>query len=327
MSDIQETNVTPSRKRTEIETMVSNVFDSQLFESQRRLKDILQQTKSEFIKRGTIKSGIYFSEICRIMLDELRECVFKTIEEIEDARKENKRKDNSILWEITESKISEKIKQQIPNLKANLKSHVTNTDAVFLRVLMSLDASISQTVLSIDHTAKKKIASLKSKAIFIELKTPEDRISRGIPDVAVMMWFPDKETQNDQLQRSIEKFKIIVEAIHEASEGKATVMKFDDPSNVPQDRISNSVEEWLQKSVLVICDLEGNRPNVFYEFGYARAAGTDVIATKPSQQDIDFHLRQWQMVNYTDLSQLKTDLIVKVKRCLEKYDLSGDITQ
>ncbi len=326
MTSNQEIPQSPSKNKTAIEKMVIDVFNTHDEQSKRMLKDEIDKTKSYFATRGTIGGGPYYSTLCKVMTESLRRCIEGTIDEIEAAKKETKRKDSSILWDICEEIINKQIKIEVPRIQANLKSHLrTGANAADARSLAFLDQQISQTALSIDHFARQKISSLKSKAIFIDLKTPEDRLSRGIPDVAVMMWFPDKKTHPKDAERAAEKFQIISEAVKEASDNRASIMKFNDPENVPQDRISASVEEWLEKSVLVICDLEANRPNVFYEFGYSRAAGTDVIATKPTDHPVDFHLTQWQMVEYADWPQLKSDLIVKVKRCLEKYDLTGDI--
>jgi len=116
-------------------------------------------------------------------------------------------------------------------------------------------------------------------------------------------------------------------AVAEASNGQATVNKFDDPSVIPQDRISASIEVWLEKAVVVICDLAGQRHNVYYEFGYTRAVGTEVLLACP-QTDGDktkLHLGHWQRMEYADLNELNGKLMEKLKVILPKYDLSGTI--
>ncbi len=158
------------------------------------------------------------------------------------------------------------------------------------------------------------------------MKSAADRKANQIPDVAVMMWFPDKEKHGEEpVKWAQSKFEAVVESVNEVSKGLATVDKIDNPSLVHKDRISPSVELWLAKSVLVICDLEGNRPNVFYEFGYARAMGTDVIAVRPKGQETDFHLAQWTIDEYDDLSELKQKLLPRLQRVLTNYDLSGSV--
>lgn len=323
----QDNTLSSSRNKILIEKMVNDVFQVHDNQSKKILKDEIDKAKSHFATRGTIGGGPYYSELCRLMLESLRRCIEDCIDEIETARKEANRKDSSILWDICEEILTKQIKNEVPRIQANLKSYLrTGANASDARSLAYLDAQVSQMALSIDHFARQKIASLKSKSIFIDLKTPEDRLSRGIPDVAVMMWFPNPENHPEEtLQRANQKYKIIEEAVQEASNNKATVMKFDDPKNVPQDRIPSSVEEWLEKAVLVICDLEGNRPNVFYEFGYTRAVGTDLLVTNPKGNKPDHYLEQWQAFLYSDLTELKEGLITKIKKCIEKYDLTGDI--
>lgn len=158
------------------------------------------------------------------------------------------------------------------------------------------------------------------------MKSAADRKANDIPDVAVMMWFPIPERDGQEAtDRAGAKYKAICDAVGAASKGLATVNKIDDPTLVHKDRISPSVETWLSKSVLVICDLEANRPNVFYEFGFARATGTDVIAIRPDGEKTDFHLAQWTIDSYRDFEELKQKITPRIERVLSNYDLSGSV--
>jgi hypothetical protein len=169
---------------------------------------------------------------------------------------------------------------------------------------------------------------MRVKSQFITLKTPDDRRANGVPDVAVMMWFPDPKSDNAEIvEAAKQRYDTIKQAVSVASNGLATVNKIDDPSVIPQDRISASIEVWLEKSVVVICDLAGQRQNVYYEFGYTRAIGTDVLLTCPQSEakDTKLHLGHWQQLQYADLSELQKKLVEKLKVLLPKYDLSGSL--
>jgi hypothetical protein len=151
------------------------------------------------------------------------------------------------------------------------------------------------------------------KSEFVVLKTAEDRRANGVPDVAV--------TQED-INAANERYVKIQEAVKEASRGLATVNKLDDPSVISQDRISEATETWLEKAAVVICDLTGHRQNVYYEFGFTRAIGTDLLLTCPTgeAEQVRFHLGQWQR----DPADLKIQLTEKLTTLLSKYDLSGN---
>jgi hypothetical protein len=173
-----------------------------------------------------------------------------------------------------------------------------------------------------------RIHELRTKSQFIVLKSPDDRRANGVPDVAVMMWFPNPETERkEDVDAAKARYEIFKESVAEASNGLATLNKIDDPSIVPQDRISAAVEVWLEKAVVVICDLAGQRHNVYYEFGYARATGTEVLLTCPKSEasSTKLHLGHWQRVEYSNLEELKTGLIEKLKVLMPKYDLSGSV--
>ena len=315
-----------SQSKVKIEKMVDSSFEMNYAEAKEKLRLDLKTLRSDFSKKGTVESGAYLVESCKLTIASLKESVNKTINDVEELREKIRRKDSSIYWSVTEDCLQEKIRRVKPTLivdvKTSTKSRLWNDHGISL----SVNSQIEQSVSSIVHNARQKLLSLKSKAIVVEMKTPDDRLARGIPDVAIMMWFPSvPKSSQIVVDRAVEKYKLIEKAVKDVTGGRATVMKFDDPENIPQDRISSSIEEWLEKSVLVICDLEGNRPNVFYEFGYARASGANVLATKPANEEVDFHLTQWQMINYADLNDLKDQLDIKVKKCLEGFDLSNDI--
>jgi hypothetical protein len=253
----------------------------------------------------------------------LQNAVDDTIDEIESARREARRKDSSALWDTTKEILSEICDTEVTRANNQAVDIVgqTSRDGTFASIAAQ---HFSQFGSNLRWRIQTKIASLKAKSEFIALKTPEDRIAHGVPDVAIMMWFPTAERDGQEAcEKAQNKFHTIEEVVLNATEGRATVRKFDDPNILPQDRISAAIEKWLEKAVLVICDLEGNRPNVFYEFGYARAVGTDVLATRPTGSETALHLGHWQMTEYSDLDELKTKLLPKLKNHLEKFDLTG----
>jgi hypothetical protein len=316
-----------SKSKEQIEKTVRSIFQTRYSLSQEQLREELRAIKADFSKRGVLQSGFYAQKVGKLVGQSLQRAVDETIDEVENARIESRRKDSSGLWDTTQETLFEICDTEVT--RANNQSvdivGQTSRDGIYASVAAQ---HFSQFGDNLRWRIQTKVTSLKAKSEFIALKTPEDRIAHGVPDVAVMMWFPTLERDGKEAcEKAHAKFEEIEKAVRDATGGRASIRKFDDPTFLPQDRISAAVEKWLEKSVLVICDLEGNRPNVFYEFGYARAAGTDILATRPVGTETALHLGHWQMTEYADYAELRSKLLPKLQAHLEKYDLTGDIAR
>lgn len=55
--------------------------------------------------------------------------------------------------------------------------------------------------------------------------------------------------------------------------------------------IVDDIKEWLANADLVVADLTGSNPNVYYEAGFAHALGKKVIPIAQSKDDLAFDLR------------------------------------
>ncbi|WP_157973672.1 hypothetical protein [Tropicimonas sp. IMCC34043] len=82
-------------------------------------------------------------------------------------------------------------------------------------------------------------------------------------------------------------------------------------------RIMDDVTELLCTSNIVICDLTGKNPNVFYEAGIAHALGKKVILITQSKDDVPFDLGQIRFIPYHDnnegLCKLAGDVLQRVQ--------------
>jgi len=65
------------------------------------------------------------------------------------------------------------------------------------------------------------------------------------------------------------------------------------PNNVVED-----IWEYTKKSNIILADLTGKNPNVFYELGLAHAIAKPVILITESEQDIPFDLRAIRIIKY-----------------------------
>jgi len=79
-------------------------------------------------------------------------------------------------------------------------------------------------------------------------------------------------------------------------------------------KISDEAKKKISLCRLAIVDLTENKPNVFYELGYAHAINKEVIITAHEDTDILFYPGEYKVVRYKN----STDLFNKLK-----YELKG----
>lgn len=74
------------------------------------------------------------------------------------------------------------------------------------------------------------------------------------------------------------------------------------------DHIMQDIIELICTSQVVICDLSGKNPNVFYEAGIAHTLGKQVILVAQSMDDVPFDLRPLRCITYHPNEQGLGDL-------------------
>lgn len=312
------------RVKEHIETLAETIFRNRLEQGFSQLASLLANHVTDHSSRNVLQSGMFKAGVGRIHGQHLQRVLEQTLEALQLDFRQAGRHDGIFFWDMVNDKLT--------LLATNAANTFRNQSLDYCKRHGGLSQSdeivVGQSFGQYANTTgfvHARVQELKVRSQFIIMKSPADRKANQIPDVAVMMWFPSEKDGKEALAKAQEKYEVIKAAVHEASNGLATVDKIDNPKLVHKDRISPSVENWLEKAVLVICDLEGNRSNVFYEFGYARAIGTDVIATRPLGQNTDFHLAQWTLDEYTDLNELKAKITPRIATVLSRFDLSGSL--
>lgn len=80
-----------------------------------------------------------------------------------------------------------------------------------------------------------------------------------------------------------------------------------------QGSILERVYNQISKADLIIADMTGRNPNVFYEVGYAHALNKNVILLTRNAADIPFDLRHYQHIVYSKMHALEVELERRVK--------------
>ena len=82
--------------------------------------------------------------------------------------------------------------------------------------------------------------------------------------------------------------------------------------------IIQGVVSLISKAKVVICDLSGRNPNVFYEAGIAHAIGAGVILISQNQTDVPFDLQHIRYINYLPNAEGIAARATNLKRRLQK---------
>lgn len=84
--------------------------------------------------------------------------------------------------------------------------------------------------------------------------------------------------------------------------------------DIPGDyRITDQILGMIRSSRLIVADLTHERPNVYFELGYARGIGKTVVTILKSGANTHFDVRDWTFLEYSDSRPLERDLLKRFK--------------
>jgi len=78
-------------------------------------------------------------------------------------------------------------------------------------------------------------------------------------------------------------------------------------------QITTNLIDMLRASSMVVVDLSYDRPNVYFELGYARGIGKTVITTARSGTQLQFDVKDWTCTFYSDSRLLERSLKERFK--------------
>ncbi len=73
-------------------------------------------------------------------------------------------------------------------------------------------------------------------------------------------------------------------------------------------RITDKAIELIRSARLIVVDLTHERPNVYFELGYARGLGRRVVTIARKNSTIHFDVKDWKYLEYVDSRVLERDL-------------------
>lgn len=161
-----------------------------------------------------------------------------------------------------------------------------------------------------DEFIRPKIDTSKTKSESQDIKENTiKRVATYTPNTAfIMMWMdersnPDLQDIANAIKEVCEKFKI-------------KAFRVDDFEH--QDVITTLILEKISSSEFLIADLTGERPNVYYEIGYAHAVGKRPILYRKEGTKLHFDLAVHNIPEYKNITHLKELLINRLEYIIGK---------
>ena len=97
---------------------------------------------------------------------------------------------------------------------------------------------------------------------------------------------------------------------------KAIVDRVD---KIPEDfKITDKIVECIDRAAVVIADLTGEKPNVYYELGYARAKGKRIIQTAKKGTKLHFDVMEHNTILWDGVRELEKELTIRLSPMLRK---------
>lgn len=88
-----------------------------------------------------------------------------------------------------------------------------------------------------------------------------------------------------------------------------------------EETILQQIHVQISKADIIVADMSGQNPNVFYETGYAHALGKKVILLTQATENIPFDLKHYLHIVYGGrIKDLKADLAKRIRWCIENED-------
>jgi len=111
-------------------------------------------------------------------------------------------------------------------------------------------------------------------------------------------------------------FEPVFAAIRTAA--RAVHLRAERVSDVPGDgRITDQMLGMIRRAGVIVADLTHERPNVYFELGYARGLDKRIITISRSGTKIHFNVRDWPYIEYFDSRPLEKDLRTKLRHAIQ----------
>lgn len=83
-------------------------------------------------------------------------------------------------------------------------------------------------------------------------------------------------------------------------------------------KITDLILEYINTSKYLICEISTERPNVYYELGYAHGRGKEVVLIARQGSNIHFDIKDYNIIYYRNITELEDRLSKRIAAIQEK---------
>jgi len=88
-------------------------------------------------------------------------------------------------------------------------------------------------------------------------------------------------------------------------------------------KITDLILEHINISKYLICDISKERPNVYYELGYAHGIGKEVILIAKHGATMHFDIKDYNTIFYKNMTELEDSLSKRISAIIDSYAQPG----
>jgi nucleoside 2-deoxyribosyltransferase len=206
--------------------------------------------------------------------------------------------------------ITSKGKKHVLNMRACLTINVYKTSQPVISILrFRAQADSAQYECTAELLAKAKLLHATGNSASLL----QQWLAKQKNQVFVVMKFGDKHMDSAYkmaIKPTVESFKMNCLRIDEINDSG---------------RISDQILESIAASRFVLADLSGERPNCYYEAGFAHALGKELIFTIKKPEKIHFDLAGYRFMEWETEAELQDKLCSRLDALLSRNEVEEEV--